>query len=92
MVCVQVSGGLTSTWREAGLGRRQANMRARDVAGHWCVKQVHTCLCGCRYFRAFIWNRDQGGEAFEWTLAGLQRRAANMHAGLFRRHRRRRHV
>ncbi|PNW85856.1 hypothetical protein CHLRE_03g202550v5 [Chlamydomonas reinhardtii] len=45
-----------------------------------------------KYFRAFIWNRDQGGEAFEWTLAGLQRRAANMHAGLFRRHRRRRHV
>ncbi|KAG2436914.1 hypothetical protein HXX76_006433 [Chlamydomonas incerta] len=40
-----------------------------------------------KYYRAFIWNREYGGEAYEWTLAGLQRRLANMQAGLYRRRR-----
>lgn len=26
------------------------------------------------FLRAFIWNREFGGTAYEWTLAGLQRR------------------
>ncbi|KXZ42907.1 hypothetical protein GPECTOR_112g277 [Gonium pectorale] len=43
-----------------------------------------------RHYRAFIWNREWGGTAYEWTLAGLQRRLDNMRAEHFRRHRRRR--
>ena len=31
-----------------------------------------------RYYRAFIWEREWGGTAYEWTLAGLQRRAYNL--------------
>ncbi len=27
-----------------------------------------------RYYRAFLWDREAGGMAYEWTLAGLQRR------------------
>ncbi|PNH05261.1 putative glycosyltransferase [Tetrabaena socialis] len=27
-----------------------------------------------RYFRAFIWDRQYGGRAYEWTLSALQRR------------------
>ncbi len=33
--------------------------------------------------RAFIWNREYGGTAYEWTLAGLQRRLYTaLHGGM----------
>lgn len=37
-----------------------------------------------RYFRAFIWERNFGGQAYEWTLAGLQRRLYHLAAEYFR--------
>lgn len=27
-----------------------------------------------RHFRAFLWDREYGGEAYEWTLRALQRK------------------
>ncbi|EFJ48508.1 acetylglucosaminyltransferase [Volvox carteri f. nagariensis] len=38
-----------------------------------------------RYYRAFIWEREYDGLAYEWTLAGLQRRAYNLAAEYFHR-------
>ncbi|PNH01195.1 putative glycosyltransferase [Tetrabaena socialis] len=43
-----------------------------------------------KYYRAFIWNREYGGRAYEWTLAGLQRRSFNLDAQYFTRRQRRR--
>ncbi|GLC68059.1 hypothetical protein PLESTF_000640400 [Pleodorina starrii] len=39
-----------------------------------------------KYFRAFIWNREYGGMAYEWTLAGLERRLAHIHGEYFLHH------
>ncbi|KAG2494879.1 hypothetical protein HYH03_007118 [Edaphochlamys debaryana] len=44
-----------------------------------------------KYYRAFIWEREYGGQAYEWTLSGLQRRLDNLRAEhIRRRHRHRR--
>ncbi|KAG2444152.1 hypothetical protein HYH02_009091 [Chlamydomonas schloesseri] len=65
--------------------------RLLDILRSYGAEQRAALRLGmAKYYRAFIWDREHGGEAFEWTLAGLQRRAANLHAGLFRRHHRRR--
>ncbi len=42
-----------------------------------------------KYWRAFVWNREFGGMAYEWTLAGLERRLAHINSDYFHRHRRR---
>ncbi|GIL89474.1 hypothetical protein Vretimale_18890 [Volvox reticuliferus] len=36
-----------------------------------------------KYYRAFIWEREFGGMAYEWTLAGLQRRAYHLDGEYF---------
>ena len=41
-----------------------------------------------KYYRAFIWPREHGGLAYEWTLAGLQRRVYNLDGEYFDRVRR----
>ena len=41
-----------------------------------------------KYYRAFIWEREWGGLAYEWTLAGLQRRVYNLDGEYFDRVRR----
>ncbi|PNH07802.1 putative glucuronosyltransferase [Tetrabaena socialis] len=38
-----------------------------------------------RHHRAFTWDRQYGGQAYEWTLSALQRRLANLQAGHFSR-------
>ncbi|KAG2484066.1 hypothetical protein HYH03_017086 [Edaphochlamys debaryana] len=37
-------------------------------------------LAMVKHFQAFIWGREHGGEAYEWTLVGLQRRALHQAA------------
>lgn len=36
------------------------------------------------HFRAFIWHREFGGRAYEWTLKALERRMQGLWAGFFR--------
>ncbi|GIL47983.1 hypothetical protein Vafri_4706 [Volvox africanus] len=43
-----------------------------------------------KYYRAFIWNREYSGMAYEWTLAGLERRLAHIQSEYFHHHHRRR--
>lgn len=44
-----------------------------------------------KYYRAFLWNREYGGQAYEWTLAGLQRRVTQLQAEYFHRRHRQQH-
>ncbi len=37
-----------------------------------------------KYWRALVWERELGGLAYEWTLAGLQRRAHHLDGQYFR--------
>ncbi|EFJ41257.1 acetylglucosaminyltransferase [Volvox carteri f. nagariensis] len=39
-----------------------------------------------KYYQAFIWNREYGGLAYEWTLAGLERRLAHMNSEYYLHH------
>ncbi|KAG2491281.1 hypothetical protein HYH03_010287 [Edaphochlamys debaryana] len=40
-------------------------------------------LAMAKYYRAFIWYREDDGMAYEWTLAALQQRAYHLASGLF---------
>ncbi|KAG2444206.1 hypothetical protein HYH02_009144 [Chlamydomonas schloesseri] len=65
--------------------------RLLDILRSYGAEQRAALRLGmAKYYRAFIWHREYGGQAYEYTLAGLQRRLANMQAELFHMRRRRR--
>jgi hypothetical protein len=37
------------------------------------------------YWRAFVWDEDVGGKAYDYIVASLRKRTGSLQAGLFRR-------
>ncbi|KAG2425771.1 hypothetical protein HXX76_013396 [Chlamydomonas incerta] len=65
--------------------------RLIDILRSYTPEQRNALRLGlARWHTAFMWDRAQGGRAYELTLKGLERRAYNLHTDMWRRRRRRR--
>ncbi|GFR40869.1 hypothetical protein Agub_g1520 [Astrephomene gubernaculifera] len=66
--------------------------RMVEVLRSYSEEQLAALRLGmAKYYKAFIWNREYGGQAYEWTLVGLERRLTNLQADFFHHHHHRHH-